>query len=128
MNNEQPEQEQKLTLTLPDYLGFALSKMSFDDIPEPPDISWFVTTKEDDTGKSQTFAVMTVFTKNHINNFWFDHDDLVKLVINAQRAGVVLEQEMAKSQTLTVASEGQMIQTIENMKKVKRNMLTIPEN
>lgn len=128
MNNEQPEQEDKLTLTLPDYLGFALSKMSFDDIPEPPEISWFVTTKEDDTGKSQTFAVMTVFTKNHISNFWFDHDDLVKLVINAQRAGVVLEQEMAKSQTLTVASEGQMIQTIEKMEKVKRNMLTIPGN
>lgn len=126
MNDEQ--QEDKITLTLPDYLGFALSKMPFDDIPEPPDISWFVTTKEDDTGKSQTFAVMTVFTKNHISNFWFDHDDLVKLVINAQRAGVVLEQEMAKSQTLTVASEGQMIQTIENMEKVKRNMLTIPGN
>lgn len=125
---QQEPAEETVQLQFPDYLGFAFSRLSYEHIPEPPQTSWFVTAINDEQGGEHWFAVQTVFTKNHVSNFWYDLEELRKLAGGAQQASAVLRSKQAISGGLLLADQNQMQQVISNMEASKRNLLRPPGN
>lgn len=125
----QPEsQEERALIEVPEYLGFALSNIAPKGEPEIPQHSWFVLQVSGEDGKPKWYVTDTVFTNNEIKTYWYDYDAFVAMVMNAQRVGAVLEQKMATSGGISVATTDQLAQVLDNMEKSKRNLLGKPGN
>lgn len=121
--------EDKVLVDLPEYLGFAVSQMPFEDIPEEPRSSWYLTEAvEEGSGRSHWFITQTCFSKNHIGVFWYDEEAIAALIRMAQAAATALQQKKASLGGLLIANEGQMKQTVEGLEATKRNLLHMPGN
>lgn len=125
----QGQSEGTVKIDLPEYLGYALTQLSFEDIPEEPRSSWFLTEAvEPETKTGHWFVTQTVFTKNGLQVYWYDLEALQKLVEMAAKAGMALQQKLATIGGLVVANESQMKQTVEGLEATKRNLLHMPGN
>lgn len=121
--------EDTAKIDVPDYLGFALTQLPYEDIPEEPRSSWHLTEAvEEGSGKTHWFVTQTCFVKNGIHTYWYDLEALAKLIHLAQAAGIRLQEKLASSGGLTVATPDQMVQAVSNMEKSKRDLLGKPGN
>lgn len=126
---QEQHSEDKVLVDLPEYLGFAISQMPFEDIPEEPRSSWYLTEAvEEGNGRSHWFITQTCFSKNHINVSWYNEEAIAALIRMAQQAAIALQQKKASLGGLTIANQSQMKQTVEGLEATKRNLLHMPGN